>query len=125
MRYESLWDRLVAQIRIEGCCWTWVGAVRHHAGGNRPAVSMRVKDVQHPRQFNACRLMCVIIHGEPPTPQHEASHLCDDNWLCLCPDHLLWETKRENLARRDAKRRGEMLEPDFDTRGEITVECPF
>lgn len=128
MRYASLWDRLVAQIRIEGDCWTWTGPVRRHGGGHRPAVSMRTPGggrATPPRQYNAARLMCTLIHGPAPTPEHEASHLCLDNWLCICPDHVLWETRKENAARLTARRRGEALEIDYDTRGEVATECPF
>lgn len=125
MRYASMWDRLVAHIRIEGFCWTWTGHVRRHGGGHRPAISMRVKDHVHPMKFNAARVMCEIVHGPAPTPEHEASHLCDDNWLCICPDHVIWETPSENRIRQWAKKKHEMLEVDFDTRGEITEECPF
>ncbi len=125
MRYASLWDRLVANVRIEGDCWTWVGPVRRHGGGHRPAISMRVPGVPHPRNFNAARVMCELVHGPAPTPEHEASHTCEDNWLCIRPSHLLWETKRENLARRDAKLRREMMVPDVQDRGVITKECPF
>jgi len=100
--YASLWDRLVANIVIEADCWTWVGPRRRHGGGDRPAISMRTVD--GPRQFNAARVMCELIHGPAPDA-HEASHLCQDNWLCICPDHLMWETRRENIARRDAEAR--------------------
>lgn len=135
MKYESLWHRLTAQVRIEGDCWTWTGSVRRHGGGDRPAVSLRNRGEKHPvtgkqahpTRHNACRLMCLLIHGEPPNDGQlwEASHLCEDNWLCCNPDHLLWETKKENMARRAERRRREALEIDYDTRGEITDTCPF
>ncbi len=125
MRYESLWHRLVANIRIEGDCWTWTGPVRRHGGGDRPAITMRTPGAGragHPKNHNAARVMCELIHG--PAPEgHEASHLCLDNWLCCCPDHLMWETKKENIARRDARWKDE--DPDVYARGEIATECPF
>ncbi len=125
MRYESLWHRLVANVRIDGDCWTWTGPVRRHGGGDRPAISMRVPGAgrsAHPKNYNAARVMCELIHG--PAPEgHEASHLCLDNWQCICPDHLIWETKKENIARRDARWKDE--DPDAFARGEITEECPF
>jgi hypothetical protein len=65
--------------------------------------------------------MCELIHG--PAPEgHEASHLCEDNWLCVSPDHLLWETKRENIARRNARWKDE--DPDVYA-GVVTSVCPF
>lgn len=106
MRYASLWDRIVAQVLIEGDCWTWTGPVRRHGGGHRPAISLRTPGAGkagHPKQRNVARVVCELIHG--PAPEgHEASHLCLDAWCCVNPDHLLWETKKENIARRDARR---------------------
>lgn len=132
-RYASLWDRLVAQILIEGYCWTWTGHTRRHGGGHRPALSMRVSGVKNPKQFNVARLMCEQIHGPAPTPEHEASHLCLDNWLCICPDHLIWETKKENIARRTARWRTDQQanpdhDPDIDMPGVLATvdeEAPF
>lgn len=127
MRYPSLWDRLIANIRIEGDCWTWIGSVRRHAGGHRPAVTMRVPDVQHPRNFNACRVMCALIHGPAPDDGllYEASHLCEYNWLCVCPDHLIWETRSQNMIRCHAAKRARALEVEIDTPGMRATECPF
>jgi hypothetical protein len=66
--------------------------------------------------------MCELIHGSAPEGA-EASHLCEDNWLCVNPDHLLWETKIENIARRDARRRFENA-ISIDA-GVVSKECPF
>jgi len=101
-KYPSLWDRLVANITIDDLgCWIWIGPVRRHGGGVRPALSLRVPGVPHPRQFNAARVMTELVHG--PAPEgHEASHLCEDEWLCVCPDHLIWETKTEEGVREFA-----------------------
>ena len=108
MRHPSLFARLVANTaepENDQACWTWTGPTRRHGGGARPAVSIRLPGVPHPRNFNAARVMLEIVEGPPPTPEHEASHLCYGNWLCVCPDHLLWETKQENMARQRARRR--------------------
>ena len=124
MPYASLWDRLVANIRIEGDCWTWTGPVRRHRGGDRPAISMRVPGGgrrTHPKNYNAARVMVELIHG--PIPEgYEASHLCRDNWLCICPDHVLAEPKDVNLSRRDGTH--EDCDPD-PWAGEPATECPF
>ena len=113
--YPNLYDRLCAHCFLDGNCWTWIGPVRRHGGGDRPAISMRKRGAKHPTtdramhatQKNAARLMCELFYGPAPTPEHEASHLCEDNWLCVHPWHLCWETKRENMARMWAKRRAE------------------
>lgn len=120
VRYESLWHRICAQVEIElgWCeCWTWTGHVRRHGGGDRPALTMRVPQAPHPRQFNVARLVCEMIQGPPPTPLHEASHLCPGNWLCVNPDHLVWETHKENMARMRAHRMEEWMLDNWDTPG--------
>lgn len=121
MRHASLWHRLVSQIEIIGECWVWTGTVRRHGGGYRPAMSMRVPGITHPRQFNAARVMCELIHGPAPLG-HEASHLCVDEWCCVCPDHLMWETHIENCARRGVR---DTFEPAFDEPGTVYAEPQF
>lgn len=45
----------------------------------------------------AARLMCVMAHGEPPTPEHEAAHNCGNGHLgCINDLHLRWATHTEN-----------------------------
>ncbi len=46
---------------------------------------------------NAHRVMCELIHGKPPTPDHEAAHLCGrGDSGCVNPRHLCWASKSEN-----------------------------
>lgn len=47
----------------------------------------------------AHRHACFIANGPPPTPDHDASHLCG-NSLCVNGNHLVWETAQENAARK-------------------------
>lgn len=51
---------------------------------------------------HASRLMCIVAHGEPPTPQHQAAHNCDNGHLaCMNQKHLEWKTCSDNhLDRR-------------------------
>jgi hypothetical protein len=103
MAYDTLLHRLVANTHEpenERACWTWCGTTRRHGGGHRPALSMRVPGKPHPLQQNAARVMLEQFVGPLP-PEHEASHLCADNWLCINPDHLVPETHSANCLRRE------------------------
>lgn len=47
--------------------------------------------------------MCELVHGAPPTPDHEAAHSCGKGHEgCIHPKHLSWATHSENqLDRRE------------------------
>jgi len=43
------------------------------------------------------RRLCGDVHGEPPTPLHDAAHSCGKGNLgCVNKRHLRWATKSEN-----------------------------
>ena len=45
----------------------------------------------------AHRVICTLVHGEPPSSNHEAAHSCGNGYLgCVSPKHLSWKTKAEN-----------------------------
>jgi len=51
--------------------------------------------------LGAHRYVCTLIHGEPPTPDHESAHNCGKGHLgCIAPGHLEWKTSAENQADR-------------------------
>lgn len=51
------------------------------------------------RQQSAAAVMCLLAHGEPPTPLHEAAHNCGKgHQACINPGHLRWATRSENHA---------------------------
>lgn len=53
----------------------------------------------------AHRLMCKLAHGEPPTPEHQATHNCGRGHLgCVNPNHLEWKTGSQNQF--DRRRHG-------------------
>jgi hypothetical protein len=45
----------------------------------------------------ASRVVCHRVHGDPPTPKHEAAHSCGNGRKgCVNPKHLRWATPQEN-----------------------------
>jgi hypothetical protein len=47
----------------------------------------------------AHRIMCKLVHGEPPTPKHEAAHSCGNGTGgCINPHHLRSDTRGGNNA---------------------------
>lgn len=53
----------------------------------------------------AHRVMCQLVHGEPPTPKHQAGHKCGNGHLaCVHPGHLRWQTNSQNQL--DRRRHG-------------------
>lgn len=59
-------------------------------------------------QYWAHRLMCIMVHGEPPTPKHQAAHECGKgHYGCVNPRHLAWKTNSENQL--DRRKNGNML----------------
>lgn len=95
-RYASLYERLVANTRVEGECWLWTGGI---GTNKRPQLSIR-RNGKH-CTCNAAREMLNLFYVLDA--EAEASHLCTDSWLCIAPDHLIPETKQQNMARRWGK----------------------
>lgn len=51
------------------------------------------------RNQHAHRVMCALVHGQPPSPEHEAAHSCGKGHEgCVNPRHLRWATHEENMA---------------------------
>lgn len=49
------------------------------------------------RPQNASRVICRMVHGEPPSHSHVAAHNCFSGHLgCVNPQHLRWATASEN-----------------------------
>lgn len=50
----------------------------------------------------AHRVICEVVNGPPPTPDHEAAHSCGrGDQACVHPLHLSWKTHAENEADKD------------------------
>lgn len=73
------------------------------------------------RGWWAHRLMCVLAHGDPPTPKHQAAHNCGKgHYGCVNPRHLEWKTNSENQL--DRRKNGNMLRNPHGSRGGLTPE---
>ncbi len=61
------------------------------------------------KRQSAHRLICRLVHGEPPTEKHETAHECGKR-NCVNPRHLSWKTHKQNIddkARHGTAQRGE------------------
>ena len=53
------------------------------------------------RNHLVSRFICEQVNGAPPTPEHEAAHLCGKGHLgCCAKSHLSWKTPVENAEDR-------------------------
>ena len=53
------------------------------------------------KQRNVSRIVCGLVNGEPPSPEHQAAHSCGNGrGGCANPKHLTWKTPQENQADR-------------------------
>jgi hypothetical protein len=51
--------------------------------------------------ISASRAMCILAHGDPPTPKHQAAHSCGKaHEGCVNPQHLRWALPFENSEDR-------------------------
>lgn len=65
------------------------------------------------------RLACEESHGQPPTPEHQAAHLCGNGHLgCVTKRHLAWKTRAENEA--DKVSHGTVLRGERNSRAKLT-----
>lgn len=139
--YPDVFARIRANVTVHRCgCWLWTGRV---GTNHRPQINIRV-DGQH-RTLSVARL---VIEQFYLPGAWEASHVCPetpievDPYLCVHPEHLIPETKQQNMARRWGKplpsgviwprRPGPVpvwqfpAAPDADLdAGIISTECPF
>lgn len=92
----------------EGGCWLWTGTLLRSSGYGQIGAYRRGMQVH--------RLSLVIATGMSPQPDLlDAGHICHDqavadgscfghacqHRLCIRPDHLAWQTPRENVISGD------------------------
>lgn len=77
----------------------------------------------HQKMRKAHRVMCILAHGEPPTPKHHAAHSCGNGHLgCVHPGHLSWKTPQENRTESNAHGTGYGRKGKKELRPEIILQ---
>ena len=72
-------------------CLLWPFKAKAGAGYGKMRIDGKQKLVH--------RVVCELAYGKPPSPRHEAAHLCGKGHLgCVNPMHLAWKTPKENKA---------------------------
>lgn len=70
---------------------------RNRTGNSYLTVSIKINNIHKTKDLHV--LVCTIFNGNKPTPKHEVSHL-DGNKYNNKSTNLIWETKKENHARK-------------------------
>lgn len=99
----------------KGRGYLWLRAHMNYAGDNCliwPYSRLKIEGYgylgHNGEIYRAHRLMCIMVHGEPPSPKHHAAHNCGNGHLgCVNPLHLEWKTVSEN--QKDRRRHGSYL----------------
>lgn len=67
------------------------------------------------------RIVCRVVHGEPPTPEHEVAHSCGRGQFgCVAKRHLDWKTHADNLA--DRLRHGTLIQGEQHVSAKLTAK---
>lgn len=73
------------------------------------------------KHYYAHRYMCELVHGAPPTPDHQAAHSCGNGVEgCANPNHLSWKTQSENQL--DCREHGTQAKHHTGRGGHVTPE---
>lgn len=71
------------------------------------------------KSYWAHRMMCELVNGPPPTPDHDAAHSCGRGHdACIHPKHLSWKTRSENLL--DCRVHGTQARQFHGAKGRLT-----
>ena len=103
-------ERFLAKVVVVGSgCWIWQAASDKHGYG---LFSLGGKTVA------ACKASYLLFKGEIPAGSI-LRHSCD-NPPCVCPDHLLPGTYKDNID--DSRSRGRYINGERNGSAKLTVE---
>ena len=73
----------------------------------------------HGSKRSVHRLVCIEVHGEPPSEFHQAAHACGKGHeACVNKNHVSWKTPRENTA--DQVEHGTRVQGEKQYRAKLT-----
>ena len=106
LRYQRNGDPLKLVKTERGLMLKWIKDHTDHVGAEcltwpfaRKAQGYGLRMVWDKKEIAPHRLMCIIVHGQPPTSRYDAAHSCGNGHLgCVNPQHLRWATRTENAA---------------------------
>jgi DNA-binding CsgD family transcriptional regulator len=68
----------------------------------------------------AHRYMCTLVHGDPPSDEHQASHSCGrGHEKCVNPRHISWKTPSGNQL--DRRMHGTTKRNRYGPTGRLTI----
>lgn len=72
------------------------------------------------QRLYAHRYMCVLVHGEPPSDEHQAAHSCGKGHeKCVHPRHISWKTPSDNQL--DRRSHGTTKRNGYGPAGRLTI----
>lgn len=123
-KWRKYGDPLRQKIAKRGDALTWLRSLVTHDGNTcllwpfKSRYSNGYGSVWfNGRLSGAHRVMCILSHGEPPSPILHAAHSCG-NKMCVNPKHLRWATGPENEL--DKKAHGCGISGERNPRAKLT-----
>lgn len=98
-KYKSMKHRLLANIKLDGDCWTWTAKLNEKGYG---FIGVWCEIKKHSLNKRAHRVSYEEFKGKIPKG-HVIDHKCR-NRACINPDHLESVTQKVNIKRRDVRR---------------------
>ena len=99
-RHKEFWARIRRNLEIIGECRVWTGAISKNG---YPRMNIRLSNPRRTFQLEMHRAFLIMQTHAPIPEGYEAGHYECHNRACV--RHVRLETRQENLAARDKRRR--------------------